>query len=132
MEKTMSMPNAGEIEKPREGALLWLYKLLAGGLIVILLGVHFVVNHLVAPEGLLTYQDVVRYYTHPIVPIMEIVFLLVVISHALIGLRSIILDLNPPQKLVRVIDWVFIVAGVVFSVYGIWLVVVIMQRGLAL
>jgi succinate dehydrogenase hydrophobic anchor subunit len=126
MEKTVSTP------RPQEGALLWLYKLLAGGLIIILLGVHFVVNHLVAPGGLLTYTDVLRYYTHPIVPVMEIAFLLVVISHALIGLRSIILDLNPSLKLVRVMDWVFIVAGVAFSIYGIWLVLVIVQRGLAL
>jgi succinate dehydrogenase hydrophobic anchor subunit len=125
MEKTMLTP------KPQEGALLWLYKIVAGGLIVILLGVHFVVNHLIAPEGLLTYNDVLRYYTPPIVPVMEILFLLVVISHALVGLRSIILDLNPPQRLQKIIDWVFIVAGVVFSIYGIWLVLVIVQKGLA-
>jgi succinate dehydrogenase / fumarate reductase membrane anchor subunit len=126
MIKTNSLP------KPREGALLWLYKILAGGLIFVLLGVHFVVNHLVAPEGLLTYNDVIRYYTHPIVPMMEIAFLVFVISHALVGLRSIILDLNPSQKLMKVIDWVLIVTGVGFSVYGIWLVLVIVQRGLAL
>ncbi len=120
------------VPKPREGTWLWLYKIIAGGVILILLGVHFVVNHLVAPQGLLTYQDVLRYYTHPIVPIMEIAFLIFVISHALIGLRSIILDLNPSGKLLRAIDIVFIAAGVIFSVYGIWLVIVIVQRGRAL
>ncbi len=120
------------VPKAREGTWLWLYKIVAGGVIVILLGVHFIVNHLVAPQGLLTYQDVLRYYTIPIVPIMEIAFLIFVISHALIGLRSIILDLNPSGKLLRVIDIVFIAAGVIFSVYGIWLVMVIVQRGRAL
>ncbi len=117
------------VSQPREGSWLWLYKIVAGVLIVILLGVHFVVNHLVAPSGLLNYADVVRYYTVPFVPFMEVLFLILVISHALIGLRSIILDLNPPYRLLRVIDIVFIIAGVVFSVYGTWLVWVIVQRG---
>ncbi len=120
------------VPKSREGTWLWLYKIVAGGVIVILLGVHFVVNHLVAPQGLLNYQDVLRYYTHPIVPVMEIAFLIFVISHALVGLRSIILDLNPSAGLLRVIDIVFVAAGVIFTVYGIWLVMVIVQRGHAL
>ncbi len=118
--------------KSHEGTWLWLYKIIAGGLIVILLGVHFIVNHLVAPEGLLTYNDVLRYYTTPIIPVMEIAFLIFVISHALIGLRSIVLDLNPSAKLLRVIDIIFIAAGVASTIYGIWLVMVIVQRGTAL
>ncbi len=126
------MIETSSVPKAREGTWLWLYKIVAGGVIVILLGVHFIVNHLVAPQGLLTYQDVLRYYTHPIVPIMEIAFLIFVISHALIGLRSIILDLNPSGTLLRWIDIVFIAAGVIFSVYGIWLVMVIVERGRAL
>ncbi len=126
------MVERSSVPKSHEGAWLWLYKLVAGGMIVILLGVHFVVNHLVAPEGLLTYNDVLRYYTNPIVPVMEVFFLIFVISHALIGLRSIILDLNPTIKLLRTVDTVFIVAGVAFTIYGIWLVVVIVQRGMAL
>ncbi len=126
MIKTQSVP------KPNESFWLWLYKIVAGGVILILLGVHFVVNHLVAPGGLLNYNDVLRYYIHPIVPIMEIAFLIFVISHALVGLRSIVLDLNPPVRLLKVLDVVFIAAGVIFSVYGIWLVLLIVQRGLAL
>ena len=92
------MIDTPSVPKPREGAWLWLYKIVAGLFIVVLLGVHFIVNHLVAPEGLLSYNDVVRYYTNPIVPVMEIAFLIFVISHALVGLRSILLDLNPSDK----------------------------------
>ena len=126
------MAATSSISKPREGTWLWLYKMVAGGLIVVLLGVHFIVNHLVAPEGLLNYNDVLRYYTNPIVPIMEVAFLIFVISHALIGLRSIILDLNPSEKLLHRIDIIFVAAGAAFTIYGIWLVVVIVQRGMAL
>lgn len=119
-----------EITRRREGAGLWLFKIIAGLLIVVLLGVHFLVNHLLAPEGLLSYAEIVRYYTNPIVPIMEVAFLVVVIAHALVGLRSILLDLNPSERVLRIANVTFWFAGVVFSAYGIWLVWVIVQRGL--
>ena len=88
------------VPKPREGAFLWLFKIVAGLLIVVLLGVHFVVNHLVAPEGLLSYEDVIRYYDNPIFPIMEVFFLVFVIAHALVGLRSILLEIQVAGRVV--------------------------------
>ena len=111
------------IPKKREGTWLWLYKIAAGLLIVVLLGVHFVVNHLVAPTGLLTYNDVIRYYKTPIVPIMEIAFLVFVVSHALVGLRSILLDLNPSNQVLKVFDIFFLLLGSGSIIYGIWLVI---------
>lgn len=115
--------------KSREGAWLWMFKIAAGILIVILLAVHFIVNHLVAPNGLLTYDDVLRYYQAPIVPAMEIIFLVFVVSHALVGMRSIVLDLNPSNTVLRWIDRIFMLVGAGFIAYGIWLVVVIVQKG---
>lgn len=120
------------VPKPREGTWLWLFKIVAGLMIVILLGIHFVVNHLVAPTGLLTYADVVRYYTVPFVPVMEILFLVFVIAHALVGLRGILLDLNPSDAVLRAADILFILIGAGFSIYGIWLVWAIVQQGRAL
>jgi succinate dehydrogenase / fumarate reductase, cytochrome b subunit len=116
------------IPKTREGTWLWLYKIIAGLLIVVFLGVHFVINHLVAPTGLLTYDDVIHYYQVPIVPIMEIGFLAFVVSHALVGLRSILLDLNPSDMVLKIVDILFWLIGSGFVVYGIWLVVVIAQK----
>ena len=116
------------IPKKREGVWLWLYKIVAGLLIVVLLGVHYVINHLVAPTGLLTYVDVIRYYQVPIVPIMEIAFLVFVVSHALVGLRSILLDLNPSDQVLKIIDVFLSLLGSGFVIYGIWLVVVIAQK----
>lgn len=117
------------IPKPREGAWLWMFKIFAGLMIVVLLAIHFVVNHLVAPTGLLSYQDVIQYYQNPIIPIMEIIFLAFVVSHALVGMRGIILDLNPPDHLLRGIDLVLFLVGSIAIVYGIWLVMVIVSRG---
>jgi len=114
--------------KPRESTWLWLYKLFAGLMIVVILGIHFVVNHLAAPGGLLTYTDVIRYYDNPLIPIMEAFFLIFVVSHALVGVRSIVLDLNPSDSLLSVVDWVLIATGLVASGYGIWLLIEIASR----
>jgi succinate dehydrogenase hydrophobic anchor subunit len=112
-----------------ENALLWFIKLLAGGLIFFLLIIHFIVNHLVAPGGLLTYQDVVEYYQNPLVLVMEGIFLTVVLVHALLGVRSIILDLNPTQKIVKIVDRGLILTGSVAFVYGIGLLVKVSSFG---
>lgn len=117
------------VPKPREGAWLWLFKIVAGLMIIVLLGVHFIVNHLVAPTGLLTYADVIRYYQVPFIPVMEIIFLVFVIAHALVGLRSILLDLNPSNGVLRAADILFILIGTGFSIYGVWLVWAIVQQG---
>jgi succinate dehydrogenase / fumarate reductase membrane anchor subunit len=115
--------------KPRESLWLWLYKILTGFFIVVLLGVHFIINHLVAPQGLLSYADVVRYYQVSYVAGMEMLFLVLVVSHALIGLRGIILDLNPSERVLNWTNAILILLGVFASIYGIWLILAIQSRG---
>jgi succinate dehydrogenase hydrophobic anchor subunit len=114
--------------KHNEGIWLWLYKIIAGLLVIVVLGIHFVINHAIAPGGLLTYEDVIRYYKVPIIPIMEGFFLVIVVTHSLLGLRGILLDLNPIQKIRRAIDWSFTLFGTAAIVYGIWLLVVLANR----
>ncbi len=114
--------------KPGESAWIWLAKILTGLFVIVLLGIHFAVNHLLAPEGLLTYADVVSYYSHWIVPVMEIAFLLFVVSHALIGVRSILLDLNPTPGWMRTIDVGLVALGAAAIVYGASLILIIASR----
>jgi succinate dehydrogenase hydrophobic anchor subunit len=114
--------------KHNEGVWLWLVKIFAGLLVIVVLGIHFVINHAVAPGGLLTYEDVIRYYKNPIIPIMEGFFLVVVVTHALLGLRGILLDLNPQQNLRKIMDVVLAAAGCLAVIYGIWLLVILAQR----
>ncbi len=117
------------IYKAREGAGVWIFKIFAGLFIVLLLGLHFIVNHLVAPGGLLSYADVVAYYQNPIIPIIEGIFLVLVVSHALVGLRSILLDLNPTDRVLRIMTTVLWVIGILAVIYGIWLLIVVAGRG---
>jgi succinate dehydrogenase / fumarate reductase membrane anchor subunit len=121
------MLEAKSVPKPGEGFWLWSIKLATGVLIVVLLLVHFIVNHL-AQQGLLDYADVIAYYSNPGIVVMEITFLAAVVSHTLIGLRGIILDLNPPAKLMNTIDWVMVIVGIGAVVYGISLALVIASR----
>ena len=107
----------------------WSIKIAAGLLIIIILGVHFVINHAVAPGGLLSYADVVRYYQNPLIVAMEIVFLVFVVAHALLGLRSILIDLNPSARILRGASWVFAALGLGAVGYGVWLALTVAGRG---
>lgn len=112
-----------------EGAGTWFFKIISGFLIIVILIIHLVVNHLIVEGGLLSYADVVQYYQKAIVPIMEIFFLVFVVVHALLGLRSILLDLHPSNKLLKAINYGLVSLGTVSIVYGTWLVIVIVGRG---
>jgi succinate dehydrogenase/fumarate reductase cytochrome b subunit len=113
--------------KPGEGVWLWLIKIISGGLIIIFLVTHFIVNHLsgTAEGGLLTFREIIQFYTSPAYLVLEILFLITVVSHALIGFRSVILDLNLVRSAMTVIDWLLLILGVGSVVYGIWLVLTI-------
>ena len=117
--------NEFSIENRKENVWLWLVKIISGILIIFFLAVHFIVNHLVAPGGLLTYSDVIRYYSNPIIPVMEISFLFFAVFHSVLGTRGIFLDLNPSQQLIKIINWVFIILGIGAIIYGTWLVIIL-------
>ncbi|MCC6147926.1 MAG: hypothetical protein IT308_10205 [Anaerolineaceae bacterium] len=112
----------------KENVWLWLTKIITGLSIVIFLAIHFIVNHLIAPEGLLSYADILAYYSYPIVPVMEAGFLVLVVSHSFLGIRSIILDLNPAAKVMRVINGLLIALGSAAILYGLWLLIVLVGR----
>lgn len=123
------MLNEKSVPKTGENVWIWLLKIATGVLVIALLFTHLVVNHLVAPEGLLTYQGVVAYLSNPWVAVMEMSFLVIVVSHALVGTRSIILDLNPSRGVLRLVDGLFTLVGVASVVYGVWLIQVIISQG---
>jgi succinate dehydrogenase / fumarate reductase membrane anchor subunit len=117
------------VRRSGEGAWLWLIKILSGVLVFTLLMVHLIVNHFTAEEALLGYDEVVAYLSNPWIALMEISFLIIVVTHALVGTRSVILDLKPARPLLRALDWLFVVVGVVSIGFGIWLVRVIVSQG---
>ena len=101
----------------------WLLQAISGILLVLLLCVHLIVNHLVAPHGLLTYADIVHYYDFPGIALMEAGFLIIVTTHCLLGLHSIVLDLNPPAFVRRLTTLFSIILGAITIFYGIYLII---------
>jgi succinate dehydrogenase hydrophobic anchor subunit len=126
MEKTLYGPKSGE------GTWLWLAKVFSGALVAVILFIHLVVNHLVAPNGLLSYVEILKYYQNPIIPVMEILFVCLAVPHALFGLRGIILDLKPTRAILHGINWLFSIVGAVAIIYGIWLILTIASKGAAI
>jgi len=112
-----------------ENAGFWFFKVLSGFLIILVLIFHLVINHLIVDGGLLLYADVVKYYQTWIVPVMEVFFLIFVVSHSLIGLRSILLDLHPGNTGLKWMNRGLLLLGVIAIMYGTWLVFVIVARG---
>lgn len=115
--------------KPQENSWLWLLKILTGVLVLVVILIHLVVNHLVVEGGLLSYADVVVYFSNPWIVFMETCFLVLVVSHSLLGMRSILLDLRPKAGLLRVVDIFLVLLGTGAVIYGYWLMRLIASRG---
>ena len=127
----LSAPVPSTGPRPGENTWLWLIKIVTGPLLILLLGLHLTVNHYLGSlsSGLMTHQDVVAYFKHPIIPAVEILFLATVVTHSLIGLRGIILDLNPSRPALRIVDWFLVIFGVSAVGYGVWLALRIASLG---
>jgi len=117
--------------RPGENTWIWLIKIATGPLLVIVLVLHFIVNHYFGsmPSGLMTYDDVIKYFQNPIIPAIEILFLITVVTHCLIGLRSIILDMNPSRNTLNIVTSLLVILGGSSVVYGIWLALTIASKG---
>lgn len=106
-------------EKRRSG--IWIWQAVSGLLLVILLSLHMIVHHFVVEGGLRTYEQVLAYIGNPLVVVVEIVFLIVVTFHAMLGVRAILFDLplNEGQKLL--VTRVLTAVGLVVGAWGIFL-----------
>jgi succinate dehydrogenase hydrophobic anchor subunit len=109
-----------EIRKSGAGGF-WLVQAFSGLLLIAVLGLHMVAHHFVVEGGLRDFEDVLRYVSSPLIFVIEIVFLVVVVVHAALGARAILLDLGPGARAERVINRVVAVVGAVALAYGVWL-----------
>ena len=117
--------------RPGENTWIWLIKIITGPLLVFLILLHLIVNHYLGslPSGLMTYDDIVAYFQNPIIPALEILLLATVVTHSLIGLRGILLDLNPAPGVLRLLSWLLAILGLSAVLYGVWLALTIASLG---
>lgn len=101
----------------------WIVQAISGLLLVVLLGIHMVAQHFVAEGGIRDFEAVLAYISNPIVFVLEVVFLVVVTTHAMLGLRAVLLDFMPSPGLARAINWGVAILGGAAVVYGVWLAV---------
>jgi succinate dehydrogenase hydrophobic anchor subunit len=125
------IPSSVSGPRPGENTWTWLLKIATGPLLLIVLILHFTVNHYLGslPSGLMTYDDVIRYFQNPVIVAVEILFLVTVVTHSLLGFHGILLDMHPPRTLLVISTWLHVIIGISAVVYGIWLALTIASLG---
>src|SRR6516165_2025066 len=104
----------------------WLWQVITGVGLVILLGLHFIANHFVAKGGLRDFKEVVAYLRNPVILLLEVLFLLCVTTHALLGVRAILLDFGLSEAAERRMDQILKTVGILTVGYGLavtWVVI---------
>jgi succinate dehydrogenase hydrophobic anchor subunit len=116
--------------RPARSVREWRLTALTGVALLLLVTVHMVANHFVVHEvgGLRTYHQVLEYVGNPVIFTIESFFLLFVTLHAMLGLRSVLLDLDPGQRLRRWIDVGLVVLGLATLGYGYFLIGTLASR----
>ena len=108
----------------------WVATTVSGLALLVLLRVHMVANHFVVRSvgGLRSYRQVLEYMRHPAILTIESLFLLVVTVHAMLGLRGVLLDLDPSRRAQRWIDVGLTLLGVLTLAYGFFLIGTLASR----
>ncbi len=99
----------------------WVLQAISGIALVLLVGLHWVAQHYLASGGLRSYAEVVSYLKQPATLALEAAFLIVVTGHALLGVRSILVDLGLPPTRQRWLDVSLWAVGILAVSYGLQL-----------
>jgi succinate dehydrogenase hydrophobic anchor subunit len=108
----------------------WRWTALTGVALLVLVTIHMVANHFVVEEvgGLRTYQQVLDYIANPVIFVLEIVFLVVVTWHSMLGLRSVLFDFGLSARRRHLLNRGLAVLGVLTVAYGITLISILASR----
>ncbi|HJR97086.1 MAG TPA: hypothetical protein VJ979_04195 [Actinomycetota bacterium] len=121
------------VRTPPDGAARsrsWRWTALTGVALLLLVTIHMVAHHFVVEEvgGLRTYRQVLDYIATPVIFVIEGAFLVVVTVHAMLGVRSVLLDLGISDPRRRLLDRALVGLGIVTVVYGFVLIGVLASR----
>lgn len=111
-------------------ASAWRWTAGTGVALVLLATVHLVAQHFVVNDvgGLRTYRQVLDFISTPIIFVLECGFLFAVTIHAMLGLRSVLHDLDLRPRVKRRIDAVLWVVGTLTVAYGLALLITLAIR----
>ena len=108
----------------------WKVTTYSGVAVLVLVTVHMVAHHFVVDEigGLRTYAQVLDYIANPVILVIECTFLIVVTIHAMLGLRSVLLDFGLSDRMKRLVSRGVVVLGAVTIAYGLVLIGILASR----
>ncbi len=106
----------------RGGTTAWLLQAVSGVLLIFLLGAHIVAQHFIVRGGLRDYAQVVSYLANPVVLVIESLFVIVLIWHAMAGLRAILLDFGFGRRGQALITRGVVVLGAATAAYSFWII----------
>ncbi len=111
-------------------ARTWRATAASGVALLVLVTIHMIAHHFVVEEvgGLRNYAQVLDYISNPVMFVIEIVFLVVVTTHAMLGLRSVLFDFGLSVRGKRLVARGLLVLGVVTVAYGVTLIGVLASR----
>src|SRR6266566_3956419 len=115
--QTVENPFAQEPKK----SWTWYWQVFTGIALLLLLGLHFIANHFIAKGGLRDFADVVSYLRNPIILVLEVLFLVVVTTHAMLGVRAIVMDFGISGHAEKRLSQALTVIGVLTVGYSLWL-----------
>jgi succinate dehydrogenase / fumarate reductase membrane anchor subunit len=103
--------------------LWWYVQRITGALLVVLLTLHFWVEHFMSQtlmRGDLTYAVILSRISNPVWQAIDIGFLVVALVHGLNGLRNIVLDYSRVgPRVAQAITVALVAVGLVWSWWGI-------------
>lgn len=108
----------------------WRWTAGSGIALVVLATMHIVAQHFVVhgTGGLRTYHQVLQYLSNPVFVVVECAFLLALVIHAMLGLRSILLDFDLGPRTRRHLSKLLWGLGTVTFCYGAAVVLILASR----
>ncbi len=126
LEESVRQPSRSQ--RGRGGTTAWLLQVVSGVLLIFLLGAHIVAQHFVVRGGLRDYAQVMSYLANPAVLVMESLFVVVLIWHAMLGLRAVLHDFGFGGRGQALITRGVAVLGAVTVGYSFWLIATIAAK----
>jgi succinate dehydrogenase hydrophobic anchor subunit len=120
-----------QLETKQQGrqSLGWIGQAVSGILLIVIVVLHMFFQHFEA-QGLLRAGQVVEHVSSSAIFWLEILFVLVVTYHALMGVRAILFDLRLTDATRRKISVGLTILGVLTAVYGVALAILIRSQAL--
>jgi succinate dehydrogenase hydrophobic anchor subunit len=109
---------------------VWRWTAFTGVALLVLVTIHMIAHHFVVASigGLRTYRQILDYIANPVMFTIECTFLVVVTIHAMLGLRSVLFDLNFGARARARINRGLVALGALTVAYGLALIGTLASR----